>query len=730
MADTVVNARAGFITNGVSIGTKHTLTDAEINATMGGLTIDTLGVDGVYEVIKAKITAGATVEGNVRFTVRGVAEDIALLATDTTAADVATKVAAGTWAGWAATVDPLDATGETVMWTATTTGPKVGTNSFTDSTATGVTSAAGVLVTTPGVTAVAEILKMVVETPCTFTGEVFAIVRGDSQYIAVASGDTVSQVATKIAGGAWAGWTPAIDPLDVSGATVMWTATVAEVKAGTNAFGGGTTGVLAGAFATEVVGVTEVTEVIKATIATGSTAGGDLTIVIRDLSHTVAMAGDATDDTPEEVAAKIALVAWVGWTVTVDVDNVTVLWTATAAGAQTGAITFAAAGTGVTLTGTIATDPAGVTGVAEQISLTFTHECSTVGQITINIDGVSEVIAVSSSSESTPELVATQVATGTWAGWTPAAVGAKVTWTATATGAKVGAELFNDGTTGVTAPGGITTFRLGVSEVAEIIKLTIATGCTSDDSVYVTIRNVTDTIALTAAAQATPAQVATAIAAGTWAGWTPTIETATTIVWTAVAAGAKTGTNTWGDSGSTGVSVTGGLTRFTLGVTEVAEIITFLVEAACQANGNVLATIRGDTQTIAITTADDEEAVATAIAAGTWAGWTASVDVDGVTVIWTASALEAKTGVNHVDDGATGIVGNDLIFNFNYNGSVNYPLVARVNLRTSTGSLYNVTTQGLRITYPANGKVYVNRGTVVAGWVAGSILDIIAQRAN
>jgi hypothetical protein len=279
--------------------------------------------------------------------------------------------------------------------------------------------------------------------------------------------------------------------------------------------------------------------------------------------------------------------------------------------------------------------------------------------------------------------------------------------------------------------GGLVIETLGVTGVPEIIKAKITGGATAAQDLTITIRGDEQDISLLLTDD-TPAEVATKIAAtaGLWTGWTVSVDTDNvTVIWTASASGAKTGVNTF-SAGTTGVTLdVDGLHITTLGVSQATEVISFTPESGCIANGNVIVTIRGTAQTIALTTASTTPtAVATALSAGTWAGWVDSVG--GSKITWTASAPGAKTGVNNLDDTTTGIVGNDLVFNFNYNNSVNYPLVARVDLLSAAGAVANVTGQGMRITYPDNGKVKVGRGTIGANWVVGAKLNIIAQRSN
>jgi hypothetical protein len=96
---------------------------------------------------------------------------------------------------------------------------------------------------------VAEVLRLIVTHAATASEDVSIVLNGAAGVdIAVASGDTVSQVATKIAAGSFTGWTPA-----ASGDTVTFTATAVGQKTGANTFSGGTTGVTATAGIEEVI---------------------------------------------------------------------------------------------------------------------------------------------------------------------------------------------------------------------------------------------------------------------------------------------------------------------------------------------------------------------------------------------------------------------------------------------------------------------------------------------
>jgi hypothetical protein len=77
------------------------------------LVITAIGQAGVAEVAQLTVTKGATAAGNLTVTLDGTDVTIAVAATDDTAADVATKIAAGTYTGWTA-----EAKGDVVTFTA------------------------------------------------------------------------------------------------------------------------------------------------------------------------------------------------------------------------------------------------------------------------------------------------------------------------------------------------------------------------------------------------------------------------------------------------------------------------------------------------------------------------------------------------------------------------------------------------------------------------------------
>jgi len=111
-----------------------------------------------------------------------------------------------------------------------------------------------------------------------------------------------------------------------------------------------------------------------------------------------------------------------------------------------------------------------------------------------------------------------------------------------------------------------------VEAVAEVIKLTIATGCSANGNITVSLRGATPvTIAVTTTADLAT-EVATLVQAGSFTGWTPTVNSAE-VTFTATVAGLKTGANALVVN-STGV--TGTFTVVTAGSNEVVNTMKFV----------------------------------------------------------------------------------------------------------------------------------------------------------
>ncbi len=100
-----------------------------------------------------------------------------------------------------------------------------------------------------------------------------------------------------------------------------------------------------------------------------------------------------------------------------------------------------------------------VVGVAEKIKLTITAGATAGGTIDVQLRGATPVAISVLISDDTADEVATQIASGTYPGWTAAAVGAVVTFTADDVGVKTGVNSIDANDTGaagtfeVTVPG-------------------------------------------------------------------------------------------------------------------------------------------------------------------------------------------------------------------------------------------------------------------------------------
>jgi hypothetical protein len=109
----------------------------------------------------------------------------------------------------------------------------------------------------------------------------------------------------------------------------------------------------------------------------------------------------------------------------------------------------------VTAVGTVA-------GVAEVASLAVTAVPTSIGNITVTLNGVGQNIAVDPAVQLTPTDVATLIRGTAFAGWTTGGSGTTVTFTSTTTGTRTDAT-FSGGTTGTT--GTMTTTTQGVTAV-------------------------------------------------------------------------------------------------------------------------------------------------------------------------------------------------------------------------------------------------------------------------
>jgi hypothetical protein len=136
-----------------------------------------------------------------------------------------------------------------------------------------------------------------------------------------------------------------------------------------------------------------------------------------------------------------------------------------ASGARTGTTTASLVNGGardlfiivdVTAVGTVA-------GVAEVASLAVTAFPTTLGNVTVTLNGTGFPVAVDPAVQTDTTLTATAIRSATYAGWTTGGSGTTVTFTSTTTGTRTDAT-FTGGTTGVT--GTMTTPTQGVTAVA------------------------------------------------------------------------------------------------------------------------------------------------------------------------------------------------------------------------------------------------------------------------
>lgn len=114
------------------------------------------------------------------------------------------------------------------------------------------------------------------------------------------------------------------------------------------------------------VAVGAVAEVLTLTVTEGCTTSGDLSIVLRG-GTAVAIAVTDTADTPAEVATLIAAGNFTGWTQTA--DGAVVTFTASVAGAKTGANSIGVAETGVV--GAIKVKTLGAAAVPGSVTFAF-----------------------------------------------------------------------------------------------------------------------------------------------------------------------------------------------------------------------------------------------------------------------------------------------------------------------------------------------------------------------
>lgn len=250
-----------------------------------------------------------------------------------------------------------------------------------------------------------------------------------------------------------------------------------------------------------------------------------------------------------------------------------------------------------------------------------------------------------------------------------------------------------DGNIGVTLPSlpAVPVAVQGVA-VAEIVTCVITVGATADTTVGVVLPSLAQ-VDISVTNGMTTAQVASAIQAGTYTGWTATIGgTASTVLFTKDVAGAVPGA--------------AGLFVGTSGV-----------------DGSITSTTAGED-------ADTVEAVATKIGSETFTGWTPVVTDD--TVVFTKNVAGVVAGSPaFADTDTTGTeatitittlgADNSVTFDFRSGDSYPYGLAAVVTVKGVDGT--DATPTGFAVTYPADGVVQVN-----GSLVAGSVITLVAQR--
>jgi len=388
----------------------------------------------------------------------------------------------------------------------------------------------------------------------------------------------------------------------------------------------------------------------------------------------------------------------------------------------------------------------GASAVAEVIKLTVTDGAIADGTVDIVLRSADPVSISVQSSDDTLEEIATQIASGTYPGWTASATGAVVTFTAEAEEAKEGINSITggdtevDGTFDITTPG--VDAENAVVGVAEVIKLTVTEAASASGNVSISIRGAT---AVDIAVLDTDdlAGIATKIAAGSFAGWSAASSGAV-VTFTADNAGVKTGANAI-DGGNTDVTGTFEITTSGVdakdAVVGVAEVIELTVTDGAIADGTVDIVLRNaNPVSISVQSSDDTaDEVATKIAAGTYPGWTASAT--GAVVTFTAAVAGVKTGTNTFDGGTTGVeagivvdtVGSaatdgsvTFVFKGSGDGAVAYPLAASIlvlkaNVVKSLGDAV--------ITFPANGTVKIADGSSFT-LEKDDVIVVAAQRAD
>jgi phage tail sheath gpL-like len=180
-------------------------------------------------------------------------------------------------------------------------------------------------------------------------------------------------------------------------------------------------------------------------------------------------------------------------------------------------------------------------------------------------------------------------------------------------------------------------------------------------------------------------------------------------------------------------------------VTAVAEVDTLTITNACTADGTITVTLAdGVTDDIAVTTTTGSTVaeVAALIQAGTYTGWTATVD--GAVVTFTATTAGAQSGTSALTVNSTGVAGTfvittagvdavagsvtfDCSSSYSIGQPVNYDMVASFVVLTSANVFVPLT--DAVITYPSDGQIKISDGSTFK-LTAGYIINVVAQRSN
>ncbi len=190
--------------------------------------------------------------------------------------DIAAQVAAGTFTGWTQAV-----VGNKVTFTASSTGVRNGTYQFTaDNNTSG-----NLVVSSAGVAAVNAVFTLTITAAATGTGNVGVALNGGANVnTAVTSGDTIAQVATKIAATSFSGYTVT----NPSAGVVVFTATTPGPQTGANTLTPNATGVT-GAIVATTPGVTATSTIAVLTVASAATQYGTAQVTLNGTTTAVSL---------------------------------------------------------------------------------------------------------------------------------------------------------------------------------------------------------------------------------------------------------------------------------------------------------------------------------------------------------------------------------------------------------------------------------------------------------